>query len=309
MPERIDVLGLGAVAVDDLLLLEEFPLPDGKYQVLRRERRSGGLSGTALVAAARLGCRAAYAGRLGKDELSRFIIEGLEAEGVDTAHVVRQEGALPYRSTILVARRGQTRTVLVESTGVKGADDSLPAEAVIRCARVLLVDHTGLTGMLRAARLARGAGIPVVADFERGHPAPFAELFVLADHLILPLQFARELTGAPDGRAAAEALWSDSRAAIVVTMGAEGSWYLPGESPGRAQYQAAFRVEAVDTTGCGDVFHGAYAAFLSQGMKIGERVRLAAAAAAIKATRTGGQQGIPSSAELQGFLAAHADPA
>jgi sugar/nucleoside kinase (ribokinase family) len=82
MPERIDVLGLGAVAVDDLLFLEEFPLPDGKYQVLHRERRSGGLAGTALVAAARLGCRAAYAGRLGKDELSGFIMEGLEAEGV-----------------------------------------------------------------------------------------------------------------------------------------------------------------------------------------------------------------------------------
>jgi sugar/nucleoside kinase (ribokinase family) len=309
MPERIDVLGLGAVAVDDLLFLEEFPLPDGKYQVLYRERRSGGLSGTALVAAARLGCRAAYAGRLGKDELSRFVIEGLEAEGVDTVHVVEQEGALPYRSTILVEKRGQTRTILGESTGVKGADDSLPAEAVIRCARVLLVDHTGLSGMLRAARLARGAGIPVVADFERPHPAPFAELYALADHLILPLQFARELTGAPDGRTAAEALWSDSRAAIVVTMGAEGSWYLPGESPGRAQYQAAFRVEAVDTTGCGDVFHGAYAAFLSQGMKIGERVRLAAAAAAIKATRPGGQQGIPASAELRDFLAAHAGQA
>jgi len=309
MPERIDVLGLGAVAVDDLLFLEEFPLPDGKYQVLHRERRSGGLAGTALVAAARLGCRAAYAGRLGKDELSGFIMEGLEAEGVGTAHVVQQEGALPYRSTILVERRGQTRTVLGESTGVLGADDSLPEDAVIRCARVLLVDHTGLTGMLRAARIARGAGIPVVADFERPHPAPFDELFALADHLILPLQFARELTGAPDGRTAARALWSGSRAAIVVTMGAEGLWYLPAESPGRALYQSSFQVEAVDTTGCGDVFHGVYAACLSQGMGLSERVRLAAAAAAIKATRTGGQKGIPSSAELQAFLAAHAGQA
>lgn len=170
-----------------------------------------------------------------------------------------------------------------------GADDSLPEDAVIRCAR--------------------GAGIPVVADFERPHPAPFDELFALADHLILPLQFARELTGAPDGRTAARALGSASRAAIVVTMGAEGLWYLSAESPGRALYQSSFQVEAVDTTGCGDVFHGVYAACLSQGMGLGERVRLASAAAAIKATRTGGQKGIPSSAELQAFLAAHAGQA
>jgi sugar/nucleoside kinase (ribokinase family) len=303
MPEGIDVLGFGAVAVDDLVFLEEFPKPDCKYRVVRRERHAGGLTGTALVAASRLGCRCAYAGTLGSDEFSRFIEEGLAAEGVSITHMVRQEGALPFRSTILEDMRGKTRTILLDASGVIGAHDSLPEEPLIQRARVVFVDHVGLAGMLRAARIARRAGIPVVADFEVRHPALFDELFALTDHLILSMDFAREVTGATDGRAAAEALWSSApRAAVVVTMGAQGAWFVSQESGGGARLQPAFRVEVMDTNGCGDVFHGAYAACLARGMPMPERMRFASATSAIKATHVGGQKGIPSRADVEAFL-------
>jgi sugar/nucleoside kinase (ribokinase family) len=330
-PERIDILGLGAVAVDDLLFLEEFPQPDVKYRIVKRERHAGGLTGTALVAAARLGCRCAYGGTLGSDEYSRFIEEKLSEENVSTEHIVRRDGALPYRSTILVDMREKTRTILGEPFGVIGASDTLPEEPLIRSIRVLFVDHTGLAGMLRAARLARAAGIPVVGDFEKTYEAPFEELFALVDHLILPVEYAREISGAPDARAAAEALWDGSRSAVVVTNGVEGSWYVSRESAGiprrqesagiprrqesagiprrvesphAARYQQAYHVETVDTNGCGDVFHGAYAACLSRGMPMADRVRYASAAAAMKAMHAGGQRGIPKSGELEAFLAA-----
>lgn len=298
----IDVLGLGAVAVDDLVFLPGFPRPDTKSPILKSERQAGGLAGTALVTAARLGCRCAYAGALGEDEHSQFITEGLAAEGVETAWIVRRPGARPYRCTILIDAHAGTRTVLESNAGVIGAEDSLPPASLILASRVLLVDHSGLAGMLRAARIARGAGIPVVGDFERRHPSPFEALFALTDHLILPLDFARELTKAPDGRAAAEGLWDGKRAAVVVTMGAEGSWHVSSQQPGTAFHQRAFPVEVVDTTGCGDVFHGAYAACLSRGLGVAERVRIAAAAAALKATRPGGQKGIPTLAEVRQFL-------
>jgi sugar/nucleoside kinase (ribokinase family) len=302
MAKRIDIIGLGAVAVDDLIFLEEFPRPDTKVRVVRRERHAGGLTGTALVAAARMGCRSVYAGTLGDDEFSRFIIEGLVTEGVSTEWIVRRAEARPYHSTIIVDMRDKTRTILSDSTGVIGADDSLPEESLILSSCVLFVDHVGLVGMLRAARIARRAGIPVVADFEQCHPAPFDELFALSDHLILPVEFACEITGAPDGRAAAKALWDESRSAVVVTNGAGGSWFFSSERPGTAYHQPAFPVPVVDTTGCGDVFHGVYAACLSRGMTMAERVRFASAAAAIKATRVGGQKGIPSRAEVEAFL-------
>lgn len=302
MKERIDVLGLGAVAVDDLLFLEEFPAPDSKHQILGTERHAGGLAGTALVAASRLGRACAYAGTLGSDELSRFIIDGFEAEGVSVRHLVHRDGAPPFHSTILVDTRTKTRTILFNAAGVIGPSPTEPSEEVIRSAGVLLVDHVGLEGMVRAARIARRAGIPVVADLERQDGALFDDLLAATDHLILPYEFACSISGAKDGPSAVRALWAGDRAAVVVTRGAEGSWYLTSEEPGQVFHQPAFRVEVVDTNGCGDVFHGAYAAGLSEGMNAAERVRFAAGVAACKATRAGGQKGIPTRAEAVKFL-------
>ena len=298
----IDVIGIGAVAVDDVLFLSQFPRPDSKMPVLRRERHSGGLCGTALVAARRLGRTCAYAGCLGDDGLSRFILDGFAAEGVSLDHVIRRPGAVPFHSTIVVDTSQKTRTILYEEQGVIGADPSEPSDDVLRSARVLLVDHIGLEGMVRAARVARAAAIPVVADLERNGQPLVKTLLDLSDHLIVPAEFAGAITGRKDPGAAARALWRQDRAAVVVTCGVDGSWYVSAEEPGALYHQPAFRVEVVDTNGCGDVFHGAYAAGLSEGMGIRDRVRLAAAVAALKATQPGGQSGIPVRARAERFL-------
>jgi sugar/nucleoside kinase (ribokinase family) len=299
-----DILGLGAVAVDDLLYLEEFPRPDCKVHVLRRERHAGGRTGTALVAASRLGRRCAYAGILGHDELSRFVVDGLAREGVDTVAVGSRPGAGPYHSTILVVPNDLTRTILTDASAVVGVDPCGPGDELVRAARVLFVDHVGLEGTIRAARVAREAGIPVVADFERRLGPPFDALLALVDHLVVPLEFARGATGARDGPSAVRRLWREGRSAVVVTDGESGSWYAGRDRPGRVVHQPAFSVAALDTNGCGDVFHGSYAAGLCEGLRLDRRVRFAAAVAAMKATRRGGQQGIPSRAEAERFLAA-----
>ena len=300
----IDVLGLGAVAVDDILYLDEYPRPDTKMAIRKRERHAGGMAGTALVAARRMGCTCAYAGSLGSDELSGLIIRNFVTEQVSVEHLVRAEGTRPFHSTILVDMRATTRTILYEADNVVGADPCLPADAVIRSARVLLVDHVGLVGMVRAARIARAAGIPVVADLERDPGPPFAELLSLADHLILPFEFARRITGCADGAGIVRALWREDRAAVVVTKSGEGSWYLSAEEPGTVYHQPSFAVPEVDTNGCGDVFHGVYAAGLVSGMSGAFRIRFASAVAACKATRPGGQQGIPSRVEAEQFIRA-----
>ncbi len=309
MPDRIDILGLGAVAVDDLLFLDAFPRPDSKGPIRRRERRPGGLAGTALVAARRLGRACSYAGTLGEDELSRFILDAFVAEGVSVAHLERRAGSRPFHSTILIDTGKQTRTILYDAEGVVGASPAGPAQEVIRRAGVLLVDHVGLEGMVRAAAIARDAGVPVVADFEREDGPLFGTLLGLVDHLILPFEFACRLSGATDGAGAVRALWGPGRAAVAVTRSADGCWYLTGEEPGLVFHQPAFRVPEVDTNGCGDVFHGAYAAALSEGKGAASRMRFAAAVAALKATRAGGQKGIPGRAEAEDFLTARADDA
>ena len=301
MTSTFDVLGLGITTIDDLIYVPAYPPPDAKIQVLRSERQCGGLTATALVAAARLGARCAYAGLLGDDELSRFVTGRLEAEGIQTTHVIRRADACPIHSRIIVDPARQTRNIFYEVKGVAGADPDRPPAEVIRAARVLFVDHYGLPGTVRAARIARAAGIPIVGDLERQEDTPlFLELLGLIDHLIVSEDFALALTGETDPALAARALWRPERQVVVVTCGPAGSWSL--DSAGEPRHQPAYPVQVVDTTGCGDVFHGAYAAGLAQGQNLAGRLRLASAAAALKATQPGGQAGIPSRAGVEAFL-------
>ena len=290
--------------MDELIYVPAYPPADAKTRVLRRERHCGGLTATALVAAARLGAQCAYAGVLGGDDASQFVLNSLRREGIDVSRAVCSAAAKPIHSVIVVDESRRTRNVFFDVENVVGADARLPAKAFIESARVLFVDNFGLPGMIRAARIARAAGIPVVADFESQDAPRFPQLLRLVDHLILSESFALKLSGARDPAAAAVKLWRRSRSAVVVTCGERGSCFLDGadQSP---QHLPAFKVKAIDTTGCGDVFHGAYAAALARGMPLLDRIRFASAAAALKATQHGGQAGIPTLTAVNTFLKQH----
>jgi sugar/nucleoside kinase (ribokinase family) len=300
----IDVLGLGCAAIDDLLYVAAYPPADTKTQILRRDRQGGGLTATALVAASRLGARAAFAGTLGDDDLSEWLLQRLRQEGVDVAHVRRRPDARPIHSVIIVDEGRQTRTIFYDLAGVYGAEADWPAEEVLHSARVLFVDHFGVEGMSRAARIARAAGVPVVADFERNEMPGFDDLLALVDHVIVSRDFAERLTGTANPAAAVDRLWTPDRQAVIVTCGDEGCWYrTPLDAAPR--HQPAYAVATVDTTGCGDVFHGAYAAALARGLDMTDRVHFASASAALKATRRGGQAGIPTREAVEDFLKEH----
>ncbi len=287
-----DVLGFGAVAVDDLLYLDAFPEPGSKVQVQGARREGGGLAGTALVAAARLGARAAYAGVLGDDELSRFTLAELEQEGVDCSLVLRQPNARPHHSVILVDRSTGSRTVLSSRVGVVPPPAEMASIETIAACRVLFVDHTVAAFASKAVPLARQLGIPVVADLERVTPEVLA-LLPLVDHLVVGERFAAQVTGECAPAAMVERLLVPGRAAVVVTAGERGCWYAGEGTGGEVRHQPALRVQVVDTTGCGDVFHGAYAAMLARGEPLARAVAVATVAAGLKATQPGGRSGIP----------------
>jgi sulfofructose kinase len=299
-PIEFDVLGIGCTAVDERLFISEFPSADAKVRVLRRERSLGGLTAIALVAAARMGARVAFAGLLGPDELSQFVERSLQNCGITTDHVVRHNDARPGRSTILIAESSGTRAVLSERLGLRGADETRPEEELVRRSRVLYVDGHGLLGSIRAAKIARGSGRCVVADIERTHEGAFEQLLHLVDHLIVPETFAAAFTSFTDPASAAASLLTSSRSAVVVTCGRDGGVYH--ETGGSSMRYSAHRVRERDTTGCGDVFHGVYAAGLALGWDTATRIRYAAAAAALKATGNGGTDAIPDRDHIEAFL-------
>jgi len=298
-----DILGFGIVAVDDLLMVENYPPPDAKIAVLEKSRQGGGLTGTALVAASRLGVKCAYGGVLGDDELSVWTLAELEREGVDCVPVIRQTDASPYHSTIIVDRTHHTRNIFFSGAGVTSRPLSEIDASLVSQARVLFVDHEGLESVLHAVLIAQKLNIPTVADIESDEHPKTDELIDMIDHLILSANFACNFTGVDDPARAVESLHKGAqRACTAVTVGKEGCWYISAEKEGSIQHHPAFEVQVVDTTGCGDVFHGAYATGIACGWDVSRCIRFASAAAAIKATKTGGRAGIPDRSTVLQFL-------
>jgi len=166
-----------------------------------------------------------------------------------------------------------------------------PAEPSLAPARVLLIDGYA-TGSHRIVARARALGLAVVADIEWSVGTATDRLMALADHLVLPYEFARAYTGERDTPSILRKLWSDDRAAVVLTDGDRGA-YVRQKGDTVLWHIPAHRVIAVDTTGAGDCFHGAYAFALTEGRTPLEAARFATAAAGISVTGRGGRRALP----------------
>ena len=297
MAKQWDILGVGAATIDDLLFVDAFPAPDSKKQVERVERHGGGLIATALVAVARLGLQAAYAGILGYDDESKWIEADLRREGIDTTPLVQRADAIPIHAYIIVDSQQESRTILFNRGRRVPTSEDLPDETMLRAAHIFMIDDTVTPEIWQVAGMAQALDIPVIADFER--EISLAQVPEI-DHLIVHTHYAYRATGADNPEVAARLLWHDRRRIVVLTDGSRGCWYYTGGDT--VKHHPAFVVEVVDTTGCGDVFHGAYAAALRWGWDVDKRIRFASAAAALNAMHAGGRQGIPNKAEVEAFL-------
>jgi sugar/nucleoside kinase (ribokinase family) len=287
MDGPLQVVGFGSVSVDAFLYVDA-PLTAGKGRILRRHVDHGGNVATALVAVAALGGRAGFIGWLGDDPADASAAE-FRRHGVDVARAPRRPDARPITATITVGPDGE-RFIAYDDAVPHGTDPGLP-DAALADARVLLVDNYATHALDVVAR-ARRLGLAVVADVEWAAPTGTDALLAQIDHLVSPIAFGRARTGASDPAEMLAALWTETRAAVVLTDGARGAvlrrrgddtlWRIP-----------AHDVRAVDTTGAGDCFHGAYALALAEGADPRDAAVFAAAAAAISVTGAGGRGALP----------------
>ncbi len=303
-----DVLGLGVATVDDLLYVDAFPTSDSKMEIQGEYRQGGGLTATALVAAARNGARTALLGVLGDDDLSRYTVAELEREGVDCSTISRRAGARPVHARIIVEAGNGRRTILYTRADVAYPTEQDVNAALARGCRVLFVDPVPGDIVIHAVTRAQAGGVPVVADVENVISSAAQHLLAHADHLIIGVEAGRRATGLETPAEIAAALGNPDRACCVITAGEHGSWRT--ERGGPIVHVPALSVNVVDTTGCGDVFHGVYAAAIARDESIGQAVRAATVAAGLKATRKGGRAGIPNRTDIERALAeaGRADP-
>jgi sugar/nucleoside kinase (ribokinase family) len=177
--------------------------------------------------------------------------------------------------------------------------EQITEELISQCRVLFIEHHVPATGLL-AAKIARACAIPVVADVESNDFPELGAFLQAADHLIVGKALAGKLTGKSRSEAMVLALSGSGRTCTVVTDGASGCWFV--ERGGEARHIAGHAVKVVDTTGCGDVFHGAYAAAIARGEGPARAAELANATAAIKATQAGGRSGIPDLKTVEAFL-------
>ncbi|HEX8167756.1 MAG TPA: PfkB family carbohydrate kinase [Beijerinckiaceae bacterium] len=293
------ILCIGIATLDQVFALDAMPTAPEKYRAADLVVTTGGTAANAAVAVARLGGDAGFLGELGDDRIGDDIVAGLEREGVDCAGVRRVEGKRSPLSAILVDRAGERIVISHSDPELPGSTERLPDRLPAGVGAVL-GDTRWQAGSAHLFGLARAAGVPAVLDADRA-PEERPELLELATHVAFSLQGLRDLTGLDDPRAGLAALALPARAFVAVTNGAEGVFFREG---GAVVHAPAFPVEAVDTLGAGDVWHGAFALALAEGLDERAAVRFASAAAAIKCTRFGGRDGAPSRAEVEAFLSA-----
>jgi sugar/nucleoside kinase (ribokinase family) len=299
-----DVVGFGLNSVDLIAVVPEHPAPDTKHPLVSLTRLPGGQAATAMVTCSRLGWLARYVGRFGGDDAGAFGRASLEAEGVDVSAAPMVGGATNQTAIVLVDARTAQRTVLWQRhPGLRMTASDVDVQAVTS-GRVLLVDCHETEAAIEAASRARATGALTVIDVEKVRPR-IHDLLRQIDVIIASEAFPPALTGRAGTGEALRALAREVDAPVVcVTLGREGSLAL---CDGHEIRTPGFRVDAVDTTGAGDVFRGGFisgALAAGDGADVVEVLRYANAVAALKCRRLGARDGIPRPHEVEALLAA-----
>ncbi len=295
-----DVVGVGLNAVDTLITVPRFPAYAGKVRVSGEAVIPGGQVATALVACARLGLRTRYIGAVGDDERGRIQLQSLAEAGVEAADVKVRPGCATQSAYIVVDASTGERTVLwVRDDALAIQPEEITAETIAG-ARLLHIDGHDTAAVGRAAELARERGIPVTVDVDTIYPG-FERVLPNVDYLLASSDFPRNWTGDSDPFAALEKLQEEYGMRVAaMTLGADGA--LAREN-GRYLYSPGFVVNAVDTTGAGDVFHGGFCYATLQGMPLGEALDFSNAMAALNCTGVGARGGIRGLEEIGALMA------
>lgn len=295
----VDVVGLGLNATDTVLTVREFPSLGAKERVVSLSRQAGGQIATALVTCQRLGLRTRYVGKVGDDEAGCFQFESLRKEGVDVQYTRVARGATNQFGIIIVDQATGERTVFWDRDERLAVTPAELTPGAFTTARILHLDGCDSAACAQAARWARQAGIPVLADLDTVYKK-VEQIFPLIDYLIASANFLPAVTGHNDPFRVLEYMAREFKVrAPGMTLGRDGALVL---IDGRFHYSPGFVVETVDTTGAGDTFHGAFAYGLLQGWEIGRILDFSNAMAGLNCTRLGARGGIATRAEAEKLM-------
>ncbi|MDA9526707.1 sugar kinase [Bradyrhizobium sp. CCBAU 11434] len=294
------ILCIGIPVRDLTFRVEAVPERGSKANAMHLAEICGGNALNAAIAMARLGGRVAFAGPMGDalETSSGFILERMAAEGIETGHIVRIPGATTPVSAIIIDASGERTLTIYRDPALWSVKLSDADELLAGCQAVLVESRCGAF-CIDLCTEARRRGIPVVVGVDRAMELTDG-LLTVASHLLFASEQAQETASVEDDSEALRRLAKLTPAFLAATRGPRGTIWL--DEVGQLEETPAFPVEAVDTLGAGDVFHGAFTLRLAERGSVREALRFAAAAAALKCTRHGGGMAAPQRIEVEAFL-------
>lgn len=291
------ILVAGVAVIDFIFSVDAMPRRAEKFRARDAAITGGGCAANAAVAVARLGGNASLAARIGADAIGDMIVSGLAVEGVDCSQVKRLEDKRSSFSSVLVDAEGERQIVNFRDETMS-FDAGWLEEAIPASFDAALADTRWPQGATAVLKAARNLSRPGVLDAE----VPVqdaAEALRLASHIAFSAQGLREFTGLDDLQAGLRLAQDKVDAWVCFTDGVNGVTFI---EDGAMRRIPAFVVEAVDTLGAGDVWHGAFALALGEGRREADAILFANAVAALKCTRFGGRAGIPNRAETEALM-------
>ena len=290
------VIGIGQCSWDTLVLVESYPEVDSKAEAHEWSNQGGGPVATACVALSALEVDAKFIGVVGDDTEGQKIIDSIKSSGVDATDIIVRKNSDSQSAFIVVEQATATRTIFWQRpSGAALSPGELP-DNLLEGANILMLDGLMSEVSQDAAIMARSAGIPVMVDAGRVRHG-MLELCELSDHVVGSEKFARNL-GYTDSMKAKDDFFLDlSRkfsGQLTITLGSAGSVTV---SDNKIIRTPAYKVDTVDTTGAGDVFHAGYAYGVMRGWDIERTVRFASVVAALSCRGLGGRASLPGLSE------------
>lgn len=284
---------VGITVLDRIQRVDNLPTTGGKYVAKDYFEVGGGPAATAAVAVARLGHSVDFIGRVGRDGVADTLLSELSGYGVNVDKMVHIDGASSAFSAVLVDDEGERMIINYQDKSL--SRDPKPLERVdFSQYETVLTDVRWPEGATYALEQAKKYNIPSVLDADIA-PDPIDELVKLADHVAFSEPGLEKFTGTSDPIKGLKLAQKQTDGKIYVTVGSKGCYWLEGDE---VCHEPVIKVNVVDTTGAGDVFHGALAVAVAESKQSRDSIVFSNMVAALKCTKRGGREGIPTRLEV-----------
>lgn len=288
---KYDIVGLGGTTVDHLNVVKEFPEVDHKTVPEYSSIQGGGQAATAIACAARLGFKTAFIGTVGEGAIGKFSKNTLKKEGVNTKCIVQQKGHAPALSSIIIEEGKATRTIIADRGELKHMPIQDKMYEVIKNSKIVHSDAHFPEENLKLVKFARENGVEVCMDAEPH--TPHSEDFVHhADLLIVSRSFVKDKYGEDYENALNDFIGYGAKIAVI-TLASNGSIGMVKDDMKAIKVPEYPVEDIVDTTGAGDVFHGAFLCAYLKGWDLEKSMRFANICAGLKCKEIGGRKGMP----------------